>query len=360
MFRRRASAGKTEAAVTDGGEQTGPAGHEGRGGHGRAGHEGRGGHEGRESPGPRPAEPVAPDGGNPGPDSDEPWGPPPAGLDVSMPHPARVWNYWLGGRDFFAADKAAGEEIGREFPHLAQTARAERAFLVRAVRFLAGPARIRQYLDVGAGLPAGGNTHEIAQRIAPDSGIVYADNDPVVIMHAKALLASPMLASTPGGAVCYTDADLRDVAAVLAGAASTFDMSQPVALIMLGILGHLEDYGAARSITSQLMDALPAGSYLVIADGVAANPAIGSAQRRYDESARPRYGASAPAPYLLRRTDELTSFFDGLDLVEPGVVPCTGWRPDGRGQDGHRADGGRDDGGRDDEAAAYCGVARKP
>jgi hypothetical protein len=129
---------------------------------------------------------------------------------------------------------------------------------------------------------------------------------------------------------------------------------------MLGILGHLEDYGAARSITSQLMDALPAGSYLVIADGVAANPAIGSAQRRYDESARPRYGASAPAPYLLRRTDELTSFFDGLDLVEPGVVPCTGWRPDGRGQDGHRADGGRDDGGRDDEAAAYCGVARKP
>jgi hypothetical protein len=277
-----------------------------------------------------------------------------------MPHPARVWNYWLGGRDFFAADKAAGEEIGREFPHLAQTARAERAFLVRAVRFLAGPARIRQYLDVGAGLPAGGNTHEIAQRIAPDSGIVYADNDPVVIMHAKALLASPMLASTPGGAVCYTDADLRDVAAVLAGAASTFDMSQPVALIMLGILGHLEDYGAARSITSQLMDALPAGSYLVIADGVAANPVIGSAQRRYDESARPRYGASAPAPYLLRRTDELTSFFDGLDLVEPGVVPCTGWRPDGRGQDGHRADGGRDDGGRDDEAAAYCGVARKP
>src|SRR5580704_11091984 len=354
MFRRRASAGKTEAAVTDGSVQTGPAGHDGRGGH-----DGPAGHVGRGSPGPRPAEPV-PDGGNPGPDSDEPWGPPPAGLDVSTPHPARVWNYWLGGRDFFAADKAAGEEIGREFPHLAQTAQAERAFLVRVVRFLAGPARIRQFLDVGAGLPAGGNTHEIAQRIAPDSGIVYADNDPVVIMHAKALLASPMLASTPGGAVSYTDADLRDVAAVLVGAASTLDMSQPVALIMLGILGHLEDHGAARSITSQLMEALPAGSYLVIADGVAANPVIGSAQRRYDESARPRYGASAPAPYLLRRTDELTSFFDGLDLVEPGVVPCTGWRPDGRGQDGHRADGGRDDGGRDDEAGAYCGVARKP
>jgi hypothetical protein len=109
-----------------------------------------------------------PDSAERGREEPEPWGPPPAGLDVSAPHPARVRNYWLGGRDFFAADKAAAEEIGREFPHLAETARAERAFLVRAVRFLAGPARILQYLDVGAGLPAGGNTHEIAQRIAPN------------------------------------------------------------------------------------------------------------------------------------------------------------------------------------------------
>src|SRR5271169_1130660 len=332
MFRRRASAGKTETAVPDGGEQTGPAGH-----------------DGRKSRGPQPADPNAV---HPGDDSVEPWGPPPAGLDVSMPHPARVWNYWLGGRDFFAADRAAGEEIGREFPHLAHTARAERAFLVRAVRLLVGPARIRQFLDVGAGLPAGGNTHEIAQRIAPDTGIVYVDNDPVVIMHAKALLGSPMLARTPAGAVSYTDADLRDVATVLAGAASTLDLSQPVALIMLGILGHLEDHGAARSITSQLMDALPAGSYLVIADGMAANPAISSAQRRYDESAWPRYGASAPAPYLLRRPDELASFFDGLDLVEPGVVPCPHWRPDGYGAEGPSTGGRRVGGVPNDEAAA--------
>jgi S-adenosyl methyltransferase len=145
------------------------------------------------------------------------------------------------------------------------------------------------------------------------------------------------------------------VAAVLAGAASTLDMSRPVALIMLGILGHVEDYGAARSITSQLMDALPVGSYLVIADGVAADPAVGSAQRRYDESARPRYGASAPAPYLLRRPDELASFFDGLDLIEPGVVPCALWRPDGYGTDTPQADGALDD-----AAVAYCAVARKP
>jgi S-adenosyl methyltransferase len=308
MFRRRVSDDKIESAVRDGGQ--GP--------------------------------------GDPDREEAGPWGPPPAGLDVSTPHPARVWNYWLGGRDFFAADKAAGEEIGREFPHLAEIARAERAFLVRVVRFLAGPARIRQFLDIGAGLPAGGNTHEIAQRIVPDTRIVYADRDPLVLLHAKALLGRPMLASTPEGAVCYTDADLRDVAAVLAAAASTLAESGPTALILLGILGHVDDYGAARSISSQLMDALPAGSYLVIADGAATDPSVTSAQRRYDDIARSRYGASAPAPYLLRKPDELASFFDGLDLIEPGVVPCPLWRPDGRGADGA------------DDVAAYCGVARKP
>jgi S-adenosyl methyltransferase len=331
MFRRRASEAKHTATDSGGGQAARPASR-----------------EAREDPAPR----------RPSPDAHaergaSPYGPAPAGLDVSAPHPARVWNYWLGGRDFFAADKAAGEETGREFPHLAEMARAERAFLVRAVRFLAGPARIRQFLDVGAGLPAGGNTHELAQRIAPDSRVFYADNDPAVLLHAKALLGSPMLASTPEGAVSYADADLRDVAAVLAGAASTLDLSKPVALILLGILGHVDDYGAARSIASQLMDALPAGSYLVIADGTAADQETGSAQRRYDASARPRYGVSAPAPYLLRRPDELISFFDGLDLTEPGVVPCPQWRPDGPGPD--RPEGSAPGTGE----VAYCGVARK-
>jgi hypothetical protein len=329
MFRRRVSeAGKDQAGVASRPRHAAPAGHDA---------------------GPvRHASPPPPGNAGAGKQQREPWGPPPAGLDVSLPHPARVWNYWLGGRDFFAADKAAGEEISREFPHLAETARAERAFLVRAVRFLAGPARIRQFLDVGSGLPAGGNTHEIAQRIVPDTGIVYADHDPAVILHAKALLGSPMLASTPEGAVYYADADLRDVAAVLAAASTTLDLSRPVALIMLGILGHVDDYGAARSITSQLMDELAPGSYLVIADGTAGAASVASAQRRYDASARSRYGASAPAPYRLRRPDELASFFDGLDLTEPGVVPCSQWRPDGRGPDGAET------------AAAYCGVARKP
>jgi len=344
MFRRRASeAGKNQAGVASQPRHAAPAGRDA--GHG-TGYDA--GPAGRAAPRPDAA-PPRPDAGDAGHEQREPWGAPPAGLDVSLPHPARVWNYWLGGRDFFAADKAAGEEIGREFPHLAEAARAERAFLVRAVRFLAGPARIRQFLDVGSGLPAGGNTHEIAQRIGPDTGIVYADHDPTVILHAKALLSSPMLASTPEGAVYYADADLRDVAAVLAAASTTLDLSRPVALVMLGILGHVDDYGAARSITSQLMAELAPGSYLVIADGVADDTAdAAAAQRRYDASARPRYGASAPAPYLLRRPDELASFFDGLDLTEPGVVPCSQWRPDGRDRGGAGT------------AAAYCGVARKP
>jgi O-methyltransferase involved in polyketide biosynthesis len=277
----------------------------------------------------------------------DPGGPPPPGLDVSRAHPARVWNYWLGGRDYFAADRAAGEQLSRDFPHLAQTARAERAFLVRAVRFLAGPARIRQFLDIGAGLPAGGNTHEIAQRIAPDTGIVYMDNDPAVLVHARALLKNPMLASTPEGVVSYVHADLRDVTAVLAGSARTLDLKKPVALIMLGVLGHLDDHGAARSITSQLMDALPPGSYLAIADGVAGSGPVDDAQRRYNNA--------VAVPYHLRRPDQVASFFDGLDLIEPGVVPCPQWKPDAASAT--RAAGAGSPAG---DAVAYCGVARKP
>ena len=183
-------------------------------------------------------------------------------------------------------------------------------------------------------------------------------------MHAKALLAAPMLASSPTGAVSYIEADLRDVAAVLAGAASTLDMTKPVALIMLGVLGYLDDFGAARSIVSQLVGALPAGSYLAIADGVAGDERTDRAQQRYNES--------GPAPYVLRRPDELASFFDGLDLIEPGVVPCSRWRPDGRDAastgpgSAHPEIAARPQVAARPEVAArpgvaaYCGVARKP
>jgi hypothetical protein len=290
-----------------------------------------------EEPGPMP-EPAGPEGS---PDPPRPAAEPPPGVDGSTPHPARIWNYWLGGRDYFAVDRAAAEELAGELPHLAEIARAERAFLVRAVRYLAGPARIRQFLDVGAGLPAGGNTHEIAQRIAPDTGIVYADNDPVVLAHARALLGNPVPAGSPEGVVRYIDADLRDVGAVLAGSALTLDHTRPVALMLLGVLGYVPDQGAARSITSQLMDALPAGSYLAIADGAATGRFLPGTPQWHDSRAVPSYH--------LRRPDELASFFDGLDLVEPGVVPCALWKPDVR--DGSATPSA--------PATAYCGVARK-
>jgi O-methyltransferase involved in polyketide biosynthesis len=279
---------------------------------------------------------------------------------VSTAHPARIWNYWLGGRDYFPADQAAGDTISGQFPHVAAAARAQRAFGVRALRFLAGAARIRQFLDVGAGLPAGGNTHEIVQRIAPDSGIVYVDNDPAVILHAKALLDGPGSGpGSAGGVVSYAEADLRDVSAVLAGAAATLDLAKPVALVMLGVLGHIDDYGAARSIVSHLMDALPAGSYLAIADGVTPGAELAGTELAGAElagaeptgaelaGAQQRYNRDASLPYHLRRPDELVSFFDGLALVEPGVVPCSRWRPDGAV------------GVPSGEAPAYCGVARK-
>jgi hypothetical protein len=273
-------------------------------------------------------------------DNREP-GPPPPGVDVKVAHPARVWNFWLGGHDWFKADRLAGTETAQAFPHLPETARAERAFLVRATRYLAGPARIRQFLDLGSGLPAGGNTHEIAQRIAGDSRVAYVDNDPVVLAHAKVLLdADP---GSPDGSIGYVDADLRDVGAVVRGAASTLDFRRPVALIMLGILGHIADHGVARSIISQLMGALPSGSYLAIADGANTSDEINRAQLRYN--------ARADSAYYLRRPDELVTFFDGLDVVEPGIVPCPEWKPDRAVPDEQRASA---------ETHVYCGVARKP
>jgi hypothetical protein len=290
-----------------------------------------------------------------------PGGVAPAGVDGGVAHPARVRNFWLGGRDWFTADRLAGTEIAEEYPHLPDTARAQRAFLVRATRFLAGPAKIRQFLDLGSGLPAGGNTHEIAQRIAADTGIVYVDNDPAVLTHAKYLLAAiPEHAGLGSigqagigigpagvgplsiGPVSFIDADLRDTGAVLAGAAGTLSFAHPVALMMLGVLGYLEDYDVARSVTGQLLAALPSGSYLAIADLVCTDDNVNRAQLRFNSR------LEAPdAPYFLRRPQELAGFFDGLALVDPGVVPCGHWKPDRAAPDAPLL-------------PVYCGVARKP
>jgi O-methyltransferase involved in polyketide biosynthesis len=254
-----------------------------------------------------------------------------------VPHSARIWNYWLGGKDNYAVDRAAGDEYAKVFPGIIDVARASRDFLTRSIRYLAEEAGIRQFLDVGTGLPTADNTHQVAQRVAPEARIVYVDNDPLVLAHARALLTS-----TPEGATAYIHADLREADKIRAEAAKTLDFAKPIALILSGILGHVTNTGEARSIVDSLMDALPSGSYLSLNDGTNA-----IASEAFEEAAE-TYNESGAVPYVLRTPDEIASFFDGLELVEPGVVSCPRWRPEAA-PDGPPA-----------EVDAFCGVARKP
>jgi hypothetical protein len=238
-----------------------------------------------------------------------------AKLDTSIPQTARIWNYLLGGKDNFAADREVGEQILKGQPALAENARLCRAFLVRAVRYLAGEAGVRQFLDIGTGLPTANNTHEVAQSVAPDSRIVYVDNDPMVLAYARALLTS-----TPEGATNYVDADMYDTDLVLREAARTLDFSQPVAVLFMGVLGHVKEDSDAQAIIKKVMDAVPSGSHLAVYDGTDTSPEVIEAARLWNLSAVPQYHLRSPA--------RLARFFDGLDLVEPGVVTVTRWRPD--------------------------------
>jgi S-adenosyl methyltransferase len=250
--------------------------------------------------------------------SDGPFGNDPeiqAKIDTTVPQSARIWNYWLGGKDNYEVDQQAGDQFRAIYPGIEDGARAARYFLARAVRHLAGDAGVAQFLDIGTGLPNVDNTHQIAQRVNPRARIVYVDNDPLVLAHARALLTS-----TPDGVTHYVDADLHDPDTILREAAETLDFSQPVALMLMGILGHIEDYDEARSIVRRLVDALPSGSYLVQYDSTNTNEAYVEALRIYNE------GGSAP--YILRSPDEITGFFDGLELLDPGVVSCPLWRPE--------------------------------
>lgn len=237
-------------------------------------------------------------------------------LQTDRPHSARVWNYLLGGKDNYPVDSEAGEIILKTFPEFVAVARLQRRFLARAVRFLAAEAGIRQFLDIGTGLPTADNTHELAQRIAPESRIVYVDNDPLVLVHAEALLVS-----SAEGACAYVDADVRDPERILSEAAKTLDLSRPIALTMLGIMGQISDAEHPADLVSTLMSALPAGSFLALSDGTNTNDALNTAVGVYN-------GQSANT-YHLRSPQEIATFFDGLDLVEPGVVPTATWRPDG-------------------------------
>jgi hypothetical protein len=252
-------------------------------------------------------------------------------LDTTRPSSARVWNYLLGGKDNFAIDREVGDQISAAFPAIAAVAREQRKFLIRAVTFLAETAGVRQFLDIGAGLPTADNTHEVAQRIAPESRVVYVDNDPLVLVHARALLTSD-----PRGATDYIDSNVEDPDKILRDAARTLDFTQPIALTMMGILGNVADYTEARAIVKRLIDAVPSGSYLAMSDGTNTSTAIVEGQRIANQSGH---------PYNLRTPEEIGAYFEGLELVEPGVVPLNHWRPE-PGPSTPPMDG-------------FCGVARK-
>jgi O-methyltransferase involved in polyketide biosynthesis len=238
-------------------------------------------------------------------------------FDTGVPHMARVYDYWLGGTDNFAADRELGERTLQAYPALALSVRMNRAFLARAVRFLAAEAGIRQFLDIGTGIPTADNTHEVAQRVAPDSRIVYVDHDPIVLAHARALLSS-----TPQGATAYLDADLRDPDAIVAAAAATLDFSQPVAVMLIAVMHFIGDDREARTILNRLTAACAPGSFVAITH-VASD--IDTAE--VTEMVR-RLNQSAAEKTTQRDRAGVTRLFDGLELVEPGVIRAAGWRPD--------------------------------
>jgi hypothetical protein len=256
-------------------------------------------------------------------------------FDTSVAHVARVYNYWLGGKDNFAADRAAGEAAIKAFPNIVLSARANRAFQARAVRFLAGEAGIRQFLDVGTGIPSANHTHEVAQSVAPDSRVVYVDNDPIVLTHARALLASH-----PAGATDYIDADLRNPEQILADAAQLLDFGQPVALMIMAVLQHLDDEDDPYKVVATLLSRLPAGSYLALSHP--AKDINAEAMAKMADS----LNQTMAEKVTFRDRAGVARFFDGLELAEPGMVQASKWRPTSEAEAAS-------------PAALWAGVARK-
>jgi hypothetical protein len=258
-------------------------------------------------------------------------------FDTSVAHQARMYDYVLGGKDNYAADRAAVEAWLAADPGVADSCRANRAFLGRAVRYLAADAGIRQFLDIGTGLPTADNTHQVAQRVAPESKIVYVDNDPLVLAHARALLTS-----TPEGTTDYIHADMHDPGNILAEASRTLDFGQPIAITMLGVLWHVMDNDEAYAIIGRLMEVMPSGSYLALNHPTleVTGEKMATAIQYWNQYGKP--------PGTYRTPDELARFFDGMDLVEPGVVSITRWRPDDTSS------------GEPEEIDQFGAVARKP
>ena len=261
--------------------------------------------------------------------------PPP--YDTTVAHPARVYNYWLGGKDNFEADRVVGEQTKAAYPEIVSGVRAQRAFLASAVRYLVAQRGVRQFLDVGTGLPAAENTHEVAQSLAPESRVVYVDNDPMVLAHARALLTS-----SPEGACAYLDADIRDTGNVLRAASGLLDFGQPIAVMLIGLLHLIPDADDPAGIVARLVDELPAGSWLAIA-----HPASDVARDKV-ATMTDRYNQRVTTAATLRTHAEISAFFAGTELLPPGVVQYHQWHP---GEPARDAEG---------EVAAYCGLGRKP
>jgi hypothetical protein len=238
-------------------------------------------------------------------------------LQPDIPHAARMWNYWMGGKDNFAADRATGDAVAQIYPEIALMAGFSRQFLIRVVRYLAAEAGVRQFLDIGTGLPTMQNTHEVAQSVAPESRIVYVDNDPMVLVHARALLAD----TTPQGETNYVPADYHDPEKILTAAAETIDFSQPVAVMFMGVMGYEPDLELVRSITGRIMAETVPGSHLVFWDGTNTTPEVVAGADKLAEM--------GGVPYILRSPAELATVFEGLTLVEPGLTQITAWRPEG-------------------------------
>jgi hypothetical protein len=257
-------------------------------------------------------------------------------IDPSIAHIARVQDYWLGGKDHFEADRIAGDEAVAQLPDAVASVRNTRAFLRRSVRFLAREAGIRQFLDIGTGIPTAANTHEVAQGVAPECKIVYVDNDPMVLAHARALLTS-----SPEGRCAYIDADIRDPEKIFSTAADVLDFTEPVGVVLMAVLQFVPDEDDPWGIARRLTGAVAGGSYLVVS-----HPAS-------DLQAAAMAGMAARLNQLMaqrvkpRSRAEVTAFFDGLELIEPGVIRCPEWRPE-----------------RPEDAAGkstmWGGVARKP
>ncbi len=257
-------------------------------------------------------------------------------IKFDVPHSARIWNYWMGGKDNYEVDRAAGDAWVEVYPDIATMAVQSRQFLIRTVRYLAGEAGVRQFLDIGTGLPTMQNTHEIAQQIAPESKIVYVDNDPLVLAHARALLVN----TTPEGVTTYIDADFHHPDVIIADARNVLNLSQPVAVMFMGVLGHVADVDEMHSIVARVMAAVPSSSYLALYDSPDTNEAMREPAVKYAET-----GA---IPYNLRSLEQIGRCFEGLQMVDPGLVPITQWRPDTA------------DVGKVEPIDAYGAVARKP